>query len=105
MPIPAFTLKHVFSELEDRSGVKLQWLVVDGEAMNVGHRPRDEFEKAAAKALASGEKEFESSEGGVYRHAGPIRLHNDCLKCHVPSRISTEDRTAGLVIIMPIKPN
>lgn len=103
LPIPAFTLKHVFSELEERSGVKVQWLVVDGEAMNVGHRPRNEFEKAAAKALASGAKEFGHSEAGLYRHAGPIRLHNDCLKCHVPSRTSTEDRTAGLVIMMPVK--
>ncbi len=39
----------------------------------------------------------------AYRRAGPITLKNECLKCHVPDRKSTEDRTAGLVITIPLQ--
>ena len=35
--------------------------------------------------------------------AAPITLTNHCLKCHVPDRKSTEDRTAGLIISMPVQ--
>ena len=103
MPVPAFTMREVFDELADRSKVKLRWLAVDGQAMNVGHKPRDDFEKAAAEALAARKLEYEATADGVYRHAGAITLKNDCLKCHIPDRTSTEDRTAGLIIEMPIK--
>ena len=102
LPIPAFALKDVFEEVADRSNVELRWLVVDGEAMNVGHRPRDEFEKEAAAALASGKREYGATANGTYRYAGAITLGNDCLKCHVPGRTDTKDRTAGLVISMPV---
>ena len=60
-------------------------------------------ETRAVKVLSSGEKEYEAVENDRYRHAGAIRLHNVCLKCHVPNRTSLEDRAAGLVISMPIK--
>src|SRR4051795_1037355 len=33
--IPAAALKDVFKEMEERDGVKLRWLVVDGRAMNI----------------------------------------------------------------------
>lgn len=100
--IPAATLKDVFKEVEGRDGVKLRWLVVEGRAMNVDHEPQDEFEEAAARALASGEDRYELSEDGVYRFAGPITLGADCLKCHLPNRSNNDDRTAGLLISMPI---
>ncbi|MDA0834143.1 MAG: DUF3365 domain-containing protein [Planctomycetota bacterium] len=102
LPIPAEVLKDVFKELEDEQHVTLRWLAVEGQAMNTDHKPRNDFERAAAKALASGESSYEGIDDGIYRRAGPITLTNHCLKCHVPDRKSTEDRTAGLIISMEI---
>lgn len=103
LELPAATLKDVFRELADRHKIELRWLVVDGQAMNVAHKPRDKFEEEAAKVLASGQIEHEFSQEGVYRHAGAITLASECLKCHVPNRTSTKPRTAGLVISMPLE--
>ncbi len=103
LAIPAATLKSVFRELEERRQVGVHWLVVDGDAMNVDHNPRDEFEKKAVEALRSGKEDYELAKNGVYRHAGRIALTSDCLKCHLPTRTSTEVRSAGLVISMPIQ--
>jgi len=82
--------------------VELHWLAVNGKAMRVDHRPQDKFEKEAVKALAAGKSEFSKLDGDIYRYVGAIRLSSRCLKCHVPSRTSLEDRIAGLVIGMPI---
>ncbi len=102
LPIPAAILKDVFGELEEERRVKLRWLVVEGRAMNSDHKPRGQFEEDAVKALKSGKKSFERVEGGTYRRAGAVTLSNLCLKCHVPDRTSTEDRTAGLIISIPV---
>jgi hypothetical protein len=102
LSIPSRSLEDVFKELERRWQVKMHWLVVNADAMNVDNKPRDDFEKDAARALASGKREFEAFGGNVYRFAGSIRLASQCLKCHVPRRTSTEDRAAGLVISMPL---
>ncbi|MCA9246136.1 MAG: DUF3365 domain-containing protein [Planctomycetales bacterium] len=102
LKIPSATLDEVFAALEPRCDVRLHWLVVNAEAMNVDHAPRDQFEKDAVAALAAGQPEFEQSSHGVYRHAGPIVLTSECLKCHLPDRKSTDDRLAGLVISMPL---
>jgi hypothetical protein len=101
--LPAATLKEVFAEVEKEQGIKLRWLAVEGQVMNTDHTARDEFEREAVKALKAGKPAYESTEQGVYRRAGPITLTNHCLKCHVPDRKSTEDRTAGLIISMPVK--
>lgn len=101
--LPAATLKEVFAEVEQEQGIKLRWLAVEGQVMNTDHSARDEFERQAAKALQKGEPAYELVENGTYRRAGPITLSNHCLKCHVPDRKSTEDRTAGLIISMPVK--
>ena len=103
MLIPAQTMKSVFKELDRGCDVKLRWLAVDADAMNVDHEPQDEFERNAVKALSSGKDEFEATEDGLYRHAGSITLSSECLGCHLPSRTSTEDRAAGLVISMRIE--
>jgi hypothetical protein len=102
LAIPADALKDVFKGVEERDGVELRWLVVDGRAMNIDHEPQDEFEKEAARALASGKDEHELSADGVYRYAGPITLRAECLKCHLPSRSSNKSRTAGLLISIPV---
>lgn len=102
LPIPAETMKDVFAEPKKEQQITLRWLAVEGQAMNADHKPRDDFERQAAKLLAAGELSYEQVEGGVYRRAGPITLTNHCLKCHVPDRKNTEDRTAGLVISLAV---
>lgn len=102
LALPAAAFKSVFRELADRQQVELRWLVVNAQAMNVAHNPRDEFEKNAVKALAAGRQEYELIENAVYRHAGAITLSSECLKCHLPNRTSTQARTAALVITMPV---
>jgi hypothetical protein len=102
LAIPAAALKRVFDSVAERNKVELRWLVVDGRAMNVDHQASDDFEKEAAAALGSGKEEFEREIDGEYRHAGRITLKAECLKCHLPSRMSNKERTAGLVISMPV---
>jgi hypothetical protein len=102
LTLPAAVLEEVFADVEDKQNVKLRWLVVEGQAMNSDHKPKDRFEREAAKALSIGKPSFERVENGVYRHAGPITLGNTCLRCHVPNRRSLEDRTAGLIIAIPV---
>ena len=102
-PIPAATLREVFREMSQRQKVELRWLAVNAQAMNVDHQPRDEFEKNAAKAIASGQDSYELAASGTYRRAGLITLGSECLKCHLPSRTSNKSRAAALVITMPIE--
>lgn len=103
--LPAAVLKDVFADLESEQRVKLRWLAVEGKAMNSDHEPQDQFEKDAVQALKSGKREFERIEGGIYRRVGSITLTNHCLKCHLPNRKSLEDRTAGLIIAIPLIQN
>jgi hypothetical protein len=98
LPIPAAIMKDVFADLEKEQHVKLRWLAVEGQAMNADHKPQGAFENEAVKALKEGKQYFDHSENGIYRRAGAITLTNHCLKCHVPDRKSTENRTAGLII-------
>lgn len=101
--IPARTLKAVFDEVARARKVQMHWLVVNAKAMNIDHNPRDEFERNAAHSLASGKREVDLLDHGVYRYAGAITLSSECLKCHLPNRTSTQDRAAGLVITMPVR--
>ena len=103
LPIPAATLKEVFAEFEQEQQIKLRWLVVEGQAMNSDHEPQGSFENEAVQALKAGKPAFERAENGIYRRAGGIALTNHCLKCHVPDRKSTEQRTAGLIISIPLQ--
>lgn len=102
LPIPAATLKLVFERMAERNDVELRWLAVDAKAMNLDHKPQDDFEKKAVQALISGEEEYELAEDDVYRHVGVITLSSECLKCHMPGRTSNKSRAAGLVIAIPI---
>ena len=106
LPLPAAIMEKVFADLEKDQGVALRWLVVQGQAMNVEHMPKDAFEQAAADALAAGKPAYEQVEAGIYRRAGAIILTNDneCLKCHVPDRSTLENRTAGLIVSIPLTP-
>ena len=103
LTIPSRSLEDVFREMARSYQVELRWLAVNTDAMNVDHKPQTEFEQSAVRALASGKLEFEAAEASIYRHAGAVRLSSQCLKCHVPFRTSTKDRTAALVISMPLE--
>ncbi|MBL9091935.1 MAG: DUF3365 domain-containing protein [Planctomycetaceae bacterium] len=102
LPLPAVTMKEVFREIEDRRQVQLRWLAVDGQAMNVAHLPQDKFEREAVAALSKGDETYDHVENGMYRYVGMICLTNECLKCHLPNRKSTENRSAGIAITMKI---
>jgi hypothetical protein len=70
--------------------------------MNIDHEPKSEFEKEVVRAIKSGKQEFESVESNRYRFAGRIRLSATCLSCHASRRTSNDDRSAALVITMPL---
>ncbi|QEG01321.1 hypothetical protein Mal15_53970 [Stieleria maiorica] len=101
--IPSASLEDVFDALAEQYSVELKWLIVETDIVNVDHQADDEFEKAAVVALKAGKPRHEAVEPSRYRFAGPIRLASQCLKCHVKHRTSTEDRTAGLLISMPLR--
>ncbi len=103
LKIPSASFEDVFEELEQSHGVSLRWMSVNTKAMNVDNEPETDFEKDAAKALISGKKEYEASNGETFQYVGTVRLSSRCLKCHVPRRSNNKDRAAGLVISIPLK--
>lgn len=102
LKIPSRSLEDVFREIARQHNVKLRWIAVDLKAMNIDNEAESEFEKAAVKALKSGQSDYEQTADGEYRFAGRIRLSATCLSCHASRRSSNADRTAGLVIRMPL---
>jgi Protein of unknown function (DUF3365) len=101
--LPSQSLDDVFSEMARTYSVEIRWL--GGNATKgKDHFPKDAFEEAAVAALIAGKPEYEALENGRYRFAGPIRMQNQCLKCHVRDRKSLEDRVAGLAISFPLAP-
>ncbi|TVQ04921.1 MAG: DUF3365 domain-containing protein [Planctomycetaceae bacterium] len=100
--IPSASLEDVFHELSKDYQVELKWLIVDTDVVNVDHQPVDDFERSAVRGLKSGQRYVEATETDRYRFAGPIRLASQCLSCHVKDRTSNQDRTAGLLITMPL---
>ena len=101
--IPSRTLDTVFERLSEKHNIKFNWISVNAQAMNIDHEPETKFQKAAAKAIASGKESYEQIEDNVYRSAGRIQLLNQCLKCHLPDRTSTKTRFAALIISMKLK--
>ena len=100
--IPSASLEDVFQEMEKEFKVKMKWLTVNTDVVNFDHEAKTEFEKSAVRSLTAGKSYFEESSRESYQFAGAIRLGSQCLKCHVKLRSSNEDRTAGLVILMPL---
>lgn len=103
LPIPAAAMGEIFKDIESIEHVKLRWLAVEGQAMNTDHVAKDAFEAEAVNALKAGKPFHEEATEQIYRRAAPITLSNHCLKCHMPDRKSTKDRTAGLIIAIPIR--
>ncbi len=102
--IPARAMEDVFADIAQDEGIKANWIAVNAKPMNIHHRPKDGFEKLAAKAIAAGKPEYESVENGLYRRAVGISLMNGgCLTCHLGfGKSSKIDRFAGLVITIPV---
>ena len=102
--LPARAMEDIFGTVDRQSGVKTRWIAVNANAMSVDHEPIDEFERQAARKIASGEAAVEQTEPDMYRFAGAIPLQDSCIQCHmgtmtVPSR---KRRFAGLVISIPL---
>lgn len=103
MMVPSRALEDVFHRMARRSKVSARWLAVNAQAMSLDHEPQDEFEKAAARALAAGKESYELVENGQLRRAGAITLSSSCLKCHAPPPMRPNgNRVAGLIISMPV---
>jgi len=102
LDLPSQSLEDVFKQMSESWSVEIRWLGVNA-TKGSDHKPKDDFEKAAAAALKKGDKEYEQIENDRYRFVGAIRLQNECLKCHVPNRTSLEDRVAGLAISFPLQ--
>ncbi len=100
--LPSGSLEDVFKEMKRSYDIQVGWLAVNAKAMNIDHEPKDDVEKTAVKALASGKREYELATEKEYLYVGKIRLASQCLKCHLPRRTSTEDRAAALSIKMPL---
>jgi hypothetical protein len=102
--VPARALEDVFAEMARQSKIEARWISVNTRPMSIGHEPKGDFEKRAAKEIAAGKTEYELIDGGVYRRAAPIQLHASCVNCHVgllAEAVKTQ-RYAGLIISMPV---
>jgi hypothetical protein len=102
--VPARALEEVFADIARESRVDLRWISVNIRPMSIDHEPETDFEKRAARQLASGkETSIESVEAGTYRRAGSIALGGGCLSCHTTSFTppSAAPKFAGLVISIP----
>jgi Protein of unknown function (DUF3365) len=103
--IPARAMEDIFAEMKLQSQSEARWIAVNLRAMSIDHEPETEFERQAARELATGKLEFEAIEDGYLRRATPIPLTEGCISCHeggfkAPSKIP---KYAGLVISIPIK--
>jgi hypothetical protein len=103
LAIPAATLKKVFGELASRKQVEVRWLAVNATAMNSDHLPQNDFERNAVAAIADGKEDYVEVQGNVFRRVARIALTSECLKCHAPTRTSTDEKSAGLMISLPIR--
>jgi homoserine dehydrogenase len=101
--IPSASFEDVFHELSDQFQIKIRWLIVDTDVVNIDHQAQDDFERNAVTSLAKGSRQYAQVEGKTYRYAGTVRLASQCLKCHVKQRTSTEDRRAGLLVSMELQ--
>jgi hypothetical protein len=102
--VPARALEDVFAEMARQSKGQARWISVNTKPMSIDNKPRNEFEKKAAKQLAAGKEDFELVEQGVYHRAAPIPLTAGCIGCHtgLMAPTSKSPRLAGLVISIPV---
>ncbi len=102
--VPARAMEDVFSEIQRKSQTEAWWISVNLKPMSLDHAPKTNFEKQAARALATGKSEIEAVKDGYYHRAVAIPLTAGCISCHggffrAPSKTP---KFAGLVISVPI---
>lgn len=104
--VPARAMEDVFSEIEQETGSKANWISVNLKAMSINHEPSTDFEKRAAKEIATGESEVETTEDGYYRRATAIPMTGGCISCHagVFNQSVKSRKFAALVISIPVEP-
>ncbi len=102
--VPARAMEDVFGEIKRSTNAEARWISASLEPMSVDHKPKTDFEKQAAAAIASGKPEVEVVEDGFYRQASAIRLTSGCVNCHQGffRNTSTSPKFAGLVISVPV---
>lgn len=102
--VPARAMEDVFSEIEQETGSKANWISVNLRAMSINHEPSTDFEKRAAKEIATGESEVETTEDGYYRRATAIPMTGGCISCHagVFNQSAKSRKFAALVISIPV---
>ena len=102
--VPARAMEDVFSEIEQETGSRANWISVNLKAMSINHEPSTEFEKRAAKEIATGASEVEATEDGYYRRATAIPMTGGCISCHagVFSQPAKNRKFAALVISIPV---
>ncbi len=102
--VPARAMEDVFSQIQRKSSTEARWISVNLKPMSLDHTPETEFEKQAAKVLATGKSEVEVIQNGFYRRATPIPLTGGCLSCHggLFRQPSETPKFAGLVISVPV---
>ena len=103
--VPARAMEDVFSEIEQETGSKANWISVNLKAMSINHEPATDFEKRAAKEIATGESEVETTEDGYYRRATAIPMTGGCISCHagVFNQSAKSRKFAALVISIPVE--
>lgn len=102
--VPARAMEDVFASMARHQQIKARWISVNTRPMSVNHEPKSDFEKLAAKELASGKESLEQVDQGEYRRAAPVPLESGCIACHTgffsPGKKSP--KFAGLVITIPL---
>ena len=102
--VPARALEDVFEIVKGDTNSEANWISVNMKAMSIGHRPKTEFEKTAAKEIAKGKGAYEAVADGYYRRAAAVPLNSNCVGCHggLFKTQSKKPKFAGLIISIPV---
>ncbi len=103
--VPARAMEDVFEIVKQKTDSEANWISVNMKAMSIGHRPKTDFEKTAAKEIAKGNGAYEAVEDGYYRRAAAVPLNSNCVGCHggLFKTVSKKPKFAGLVISIPVQ--
>ncbi len=104
-PPAATVLREHFLDITTLGWPKAHWLSVNGNPLNPSNKPKDEFERDAARAIRRGEElveRIETAAGGSrrYRAVASVPFTGPCLKCHWGDKES--DYFGGITFVVPI---
>lgn len=102
--VPARAMEDVFDEMKLNSKSEARWIAVNLRAMSIDHEPESDFEKHAVREIVAGKSDVETIEGGYFRRATVIPLHDGCISCHEGTfrQPTKAPKFAGLVISIPV---